>query len=386
MSIEFLDRRNTNSDKWELYRDSDIIPLWVADTDAKVAPAITEAIHRRADHPIYGYGTTPDYLIDNILHYFERRWQWKLQKEWLVLSPGLGVAIHNTTRMISGDQPTGIMTPSPIYHAFRLTTGFFHQNRQDMVMTLNDEGRWQLSIQAMTAAYTANSRLFHLCNPHNPNGKVYTQQELEAIADFCIQHDLIICSDEVHADIILDDNTKHVPIASLSPEIAKRTITMQSPSKSFNIAGLNFSVIIIPDPSLRQRYIKATQGHISGHLNVFGIEAASAAWSGKADDWLISMNDVLRQNRDTLKTAIDGLSGITMSHLQSTYLAWLNIKQLNLTDPPAFFAECGLGMSAGEIFGDNDYMRLNLGCSPELLCEVIVRLTSACNKCKQKLK
>lgn len=380
MSIEFFNRHNTNSQKWDLYQGTDIIPLWVADTDAKVAPAITAAIHQRADHAIYGYSMPPACLIDNIMDYFYRRWQWRVEKEWLVLSPGLGVAIHNVTRMVAREQQAvGLLIPAPIYHAFRLTTGFYQQIRQDVNMTLNDDGGWELPLDSLNAAVSPDSRLFHLCNPHNPNGKVYSRLELEAIADFCLRHDLIICSDEVHADIILDEDVLHTPIASLSPEIAKRTITLQSPSKAFNIAGLNFSVVVISDDDLRRRYLNATRGHISDHLNIFGMAAASAAWSGEADDWLVAMNNVLRQNRNRLKSAVDDLPGISMSHLQSTYLAWLNIETLGLTDPPAYFSDHGLGMSAGELFGDNRYMRLNFGCSPDSLEEVIARLTKACD-------
>lgn len=384
MQIEFLDRSDTFSDKWDLYRDTSVIPLWVADTDAKVAPAITAALMQRVAHGIYGYTLPSDALIANTINYFASRWQWQIKAEWLVFSAGLGAAIHNVSRML-GQQFTpansvGQLIPCPIYHQFRYTTGYYGQQRQDVVMALNELQEWELPIANIEAVKNEHSRVLHLCNPHNPNGKVYTRAELEAIADYCLRHKLIICADEVHADIILDEGTPHIPIASLSPEVARQSITLQSPSKAFNIAGLNCAVAVIPDEELRQKYIQATKGHISGHHNIFGMTAVEAAWSGQCDDWLEAMNAVLRDNRDRLKSAVDGITGISMAPLPATYLAWINIEGLRLSCPHQFFVDNGLGLSDGSSFGDARFLRLNFGCSPDVLTEVIARLEKICQK------
>ena len=194
-----------------------------------------------------------------------------------------GAAIHAVCRMAGAmDGGADILTPSPIYHVFRKAPPLAAVGRRDVVMTLGTDGRWQLTMESLEAAVTPHSRVLQLCNPHNPNGKVYTKAELEGIADFCLRHDLLICADEVHADLILDEDERHVPIASLSPEVARRTITLQSPSKAFNVAGLNFAVVVIADDELRQRYREATAGKVISHLNPLGYAAAMAAWGGAA--------------------------------------------------------------------------------------------------------
>jgi cystathionine beta-lyase len=215
-----------------------------------------------------------------------------------------------------------------------------------------------------------------LCNPHNPNGKVYETSELEALGEFCLRRNLLLCADEVHADLILDEDKKHVCVASLSPDIARMAITLQSPSKAFNIAGLNFAVAVIPDDNLRARFCHALAGKVIGHLNPFGLAAAEAAWS-ECGDWLSAVIKQLRTNRDQLANAIADMPNIHMKHLASTYLAWLNVSELGSSNPPTHFESAGIGMSAGADFGDSDYMRLNFGCSQALLEKMIHRLTVA---------
>ena len=274
-------------------------------------------------------------------------------------------------------QGGGLLTPQPIYHVFRTAPGVAGTPRLDMPMT-HDGDRWLLPAEAMEAAVAAgNGKVFQLCNPHNPNGKVYTREELLAIGEFCCRHDLTIFSDEVHADLILDDDTPHIPIAALSPEIAERTITMQSPSKAYNIAGLNLAFIVISNPALRQRYVEAARGKVISHLNPFGHTAAAAAYSGACEGWLQAQRTHLRANRDRLREAVDALPGVSTTHLQSTYLAWINVRDLQLADAPAHFIKHGIGMSPGTDFGDADYMRLNFACSAERLEEIITRLTAA---------
>ena len=244
--LVFVERQNTDSDKWGKY-PAEVIPAWVADADYAAAAPIVEALQARVAHGVFGYAAPPPALMDTTCAYFKDQWNWEISPEWIVPSPGLGAAIHNSCRMAEGG---GILTPQPIYHVFRNAPAVANAARVDMVMTYED-GKWHLPQDEMDAAATTaegGGKIFQLCNPHNPNGKVYSREELLAIGEFCCRHDLLIFSDEVHADLILDDSAAHIPIASLSPEIAARTITMQSPSKAYNIAGLNLAFIVIGNP------------------------------------------------------------------------------------------------------------------------------------------
>ena len=374
-------RRGSDSHKWALYDGKDIIPAWVADTDYQAAEPILDALRERVQHGVFGYaiaGGGDDEvggtLAQTICTYFARRWQWEVLPQWFVYSPGLGCAIHNVCRMAAGGS---VLTPSPIYHVFRTAPAIAGAKRIDVPMRYDDANGWQWRVEDLEAARQPDTRVLQLCNPHNPNGKVFTRAELEAIGDFCCRHDLTICADEVHADIILDADLPHIPVASLSDDIARRTITLQSPSKAFNIAGLNFAVVVASDDALRQQYQTHAQGKVISHLNPFAYTAAAAAWSGACDGWLQEMNAQLCTNRDALSAAVGEMRGITMPHLAATYLAWLNISALNLANPPATFEQYGVGMSAGSSFGDANYMRLNFGCSPDLLQKIITRLHTA---------
>lgn len=378
--LVFIERRDSDSEKWRKY-PADVIPAWVADSDYAAAEPILAALRERVAHGVFGYTAPSPQLMENTLNYFARRWQWEVQPEWVIHSPGLGAGIHNSCRMAQMAGNGGLLTPQPIYHVFRTAPAVTNTPRLDMPMTHHD-GRWHLPAEVMDAALAAaakgaGGKIFQLCNPHNPNGKVYTREELLAIGEFCCRHDLTIFSDEVHADLILDDDAPHIPIASLSPEIAARTITMQSPSKTYNIAGLNLAFIVISDDALRQRYVEAARGKVIKNLNPFGFAAATAAYSGECDPWLQAQLAHLRANRDRLRRAVDELPGISTTHLQSTYLAWINVRELGLADAPAHFIKHGIGLSPGADFGDADYMRLNFACSAPRLEEIISRLAAA---------
>ena len=376
--VRFVERLGSDSDKWRRYEGEDVVPVWVADSDVEAAEVILEAVRQRVNHGVFGYSAAPEGMAECVVEYFARRWGFSIEAEWIVYSPGLGAAIHAVCRMAGAmDSGADILTPSPIYHVFRKAPPLAAVGRRDVVMTLGTDGRWQLTMESLETAVTPHSRVLQLCNPHNPNGKVYSKAELEGIADFCLRHDLLICADEVHADLILDEDERHVPIASLSPEVARRTITLQSPSKAFNVAGLNFAVVVIADDELRQRYRQATAGKVISHLNPLGYAAAMAAWGGAADDWLAESVAIWRDNRDALSQAVAGMEGIRMPHLSATCLAWLDVAGLKVDSPPDFFRANGLGLSAGGDFGDASYMRLNFGCSPARLQEVIRRLRQA---------
>ena len=372
----FVERQQSDSDKWQKFAP-DVLPAWVADMDCAAAEPILRALQERLQHGVLGYVAPPPALAGVVAEYFLRRWQWQIEPDWLVYSPGLGAAIYNVCRLAQAPQD-GVLTPQPIYHVFRRAPAIVGRRRVDAPFALDSAGVWRLPAAALRRAAAGKAcGVFQLCNPHNPNGKVYTRAELEEIADFCLSENLIICADEVHADLILDEDKPHIPIASLSPEVARQTITLQSPSKAFNVAGLNFAVAVIPNKELREAYKLAARGSVIAHLNPFGYAAAAAAWGGACDNWLAAAVAWLRDNRDTLRAATAGIGGIAMPPLPSTYLAWLNVADLKLADAPAHFLRHGLGLSAGEDFGDKQYMRLNFACSPPRLQELIARLRAA---------
>ena len=375
-NFDDIDRSNTGSLKWQHY-PANVLPMWVADMDYSTAPPILEALHERINHGVFGYTLPSQELIETCCQYFARRWDWRINEEWLVMSPGLGVSIHTATRYL-GDLSKSILIPQPIYHVFRNAPIRAKRNSINIPFTRAGDG-WELDPELLVelADKQGGASVLMLCNPHNPNGKVFTKTELETLAQLAIEHDWIICSDEVHADLILEDDLTHIPIASLGPEVSKRTVTMQSPSKAFNIAGLNFAVCVIEDEKLRETYRYGAQGQVVSQLNPMGMIAGKIAWSGQCDDWLKASNNHLKNNRNMLFNAVKDIQGITMLPLPSTYLAWLDISELNLPDPATHFEDHGLGLSPGNVFGCDKHMRLNFGCSKDTLQQGINLLIKA---------
>lgn len=370
-----VDRRSTGSMKWEKY-PADVLPMWVADMDFPAAGPIVEALRERVGHGVFGYTLPTEKLIETCVSYFERKWGWKVEPEWIVPQPGLGVVIHTASRHL-GDPEKGVVVPSPIYHVFRNAVPRAGRKRVDVRMARSGTG-WVLDPEAIrSAAAREGADVLMLCNPHNPTGKVFTKAELEALADLALSEGWTICSGEVHADLILDEDAAHVPVASLSPEVAASCVTMQSPSKAYNVAGLNFGVAVIADEGMRRRYCHGASGQVVSQLNPFGMAAAEVAWGGACDGWMDGCVAHLRSNRDLLAEAVDGIDGLDMAHMQATYLAWIDVSALGLEDPPAHFEAHGLGMSPGADFGDPGFMRLNFGCGREALDEGIRRLSAA---------
>lgn len=370
------ERHGTDSMKWLKY-PPEILPLWVADMDFPAPPQVVDAVRERVDHGVFGYSLPTAELVETCLAYFARQWAWQVKPEWLVFSPGLGVSIHTVSRYL-GNPELGMLVPVPIYHVFRTAPARAQRQQIDVPMVRDGDG-WALDPeQVATAAKQAGGAgILMLCNPHNPNGKVFTRNELETLAELALRHDWLICADEVHADLILDADATHVPIASLHPSIAARCVTMQSPSKTFNVAGLNFAVVVIPDRAVRERYMYGAEGQVNSLLNPFGMAATQAAWGGSCAKWLDACITFLRGNRDLLRQAIADIDGITMLPLPATYLAWLDVSALGLANPAAHFEAHGLGMSSGEIFGCPGYMRLNFGCDRATVELAIARLREA---------
>jgi cystathionine beta-lyase len=239
----------------------------------------------------------------------------------------------------------------------------------------HDGTRWTFDWDRLEQAITPATRAYLLCSPHNPCGRLWTRDELERLAGICARHDIVIVSDEIHNQLLLDDDRPHVPTATLAPEVAARTITLMAPSKTYNLAGLGCAFAVITDAALRRRFVRAAQ-MIVPHVNVLGYVAALAAYRD-GDDWLAAQLAYLRVNRDRLEAVVAGLPGLSMAHIEATYLGWLDARGLGVGDPYAFFERHGLGLGCGKDFAGEGWVRFNFGCTRAVLELALARLAQA---------
>ena len=368
-----VNRQRTSSLKWDRYKDGDVIPLWVADMDFKSPPAVIETLHQRVDHGVFGYGVAPVELHEVICAMLAARYDWQVRPEWLVWLPGLVSGLNIACRSV-GSEGDSVMSLIPVYPPFLNAPQNF--NRQLIRVPLSDDGsRWVIDFERFEKSITDTTRLLLLCSPHNPVGRVFSRQELENLVSVCERHNLIICSDEIHCDLILDTDKKHIPTAAISPEISARTITLMAPSKTFNIPGLGCSFAIISDAGLRRDFIRAMTGVVP-EVNILGHTATLAAYRD-GWDWLAALLDYLRRNSQLVEQAIGSMDGLVMHHVESTYLAWIDARSIDAKLPARFFEKAGVGLSEGSEFGSPGFIRLNFGCPRSLLEEALDRMKQA---------
>jgi cysteine-S-conjugate beta-lyase len=341
--------------------------------DFRAAPAILNALHERVDHGVFGYGLPPDGLGEALRGYLQTWHGWTVERSWITWLPGVVPAMAAACRAV-GEDGDDVMTTAPIYPHFLSAPKAALRNLITVPLQLH-EGRWTFDFDAIEKAITPRTRLFLLCNPHNPVGRSYSREELARLADVCLRHDIVICSDEIHAGLVLDAATPHVPAAMLGPEIASRTITLRSPSKTFNLPGLGFAYAVICDPDLRKRFRRSCS-NVMSLPNVMGFVAALAAYRD-SHDWHVALLDYLRRNRDRVEDAVARMPGLSMTHVEATYLAWIDARPLNMADPVRFFEEAGVGLQDGGEFGGPGYVRLNFGCPRSLLDEALGRMQRA---------
>lgn len=368
-----IDRRHSDSLKWQKYGGQDILPLWVADTDFRSPQCVIDALQQRVAHGIFGYGTTPDELIAVTTARMLARYQWKIDPEWLVLLPGVVSGLNLAVRAFT-EPHQGTVAPTPIYPPFRSAAKLADRAQLNVPLKLH-EGRWLADFDELSTAMTGNEKLLMLCNPQNPGGTVYRREELEAQLRFAQRHDLIVCSDEIHCDLLLEDGVQHIPFASLNEDAQRRSVTLISPSKTFNIAGLGASLAIIPDKALRARFNKARLG-IVPQPDILALVAATAAWRD-GQPWLDEQLAYLKTSRDWLTERVNAIEGLSLARPEATYLAWIDASQLNVASPALFFERHGLGFSAGRDFGDDSFVRFNFGCPRDLIVEAVRRMEKA---------
>lgn len=370
---ERIDRRHSESQKWRKYGDRDVLPLWVADTDFRSPDCITQALIKRVEHGVFGYGDTPDALIEVVIARMAERYDWQVKPEWLVFLPGVVSGLNLSVRAFT-EPHEGTIAPTPIYPPFRSSAKLAGRTQLNAQLRLENQ-RWVMDLDALAMQLTGNEKLMMLCNPQNPGGTVYRREELEAQWQFAKRHDLIVCSDEIHCDLLLEPGVKHIPFASLNDDAEQRSITLLSPSKTFNIAGLGASLAIIPDPELRARFNQVRMG-IVPKVDILALVAATAAWRD-GQPWLEAQLDYLRTSRDLLVQRVNAIEGLSMVAPEATYLGWIDASQLLVASPALFFERNGLGFSAGRDFGDDAFVRFNFGCTHDLLKEAIYRMETA---------
>lgn len=375
------DRLPTHATKWRRYADRDVLPFWVADMDFRSPAAVVSALHERIDHGVFGYTDTPPSLTAFVIEMLRERHGWEVEPEWFVWLPGVAIGF-NLAAAATGGPDCALLIPRPIYYPFLATPDNARRpvRHVELARSPGPDGAdyWPHPDDALEAAAAAHpGALYMLCNPHNPTGRVYTRAELERLAQIARRHDLMICSDEIHCDLLLTRDRPHLPFATVAPDLADRTITLMAPTKTYNLAGLGCSFAVIPNRDLRRRFVAARRG-LTGNISVLSYVAAEAAWR-HGDAWLAELLQVLRSNHARLAGCIDALPGVSMTPVEATCLAWIDCSALRLDGASlqTHFESHGLGLGWGAQFGRDGFVRFNFGCPPTLLEQGLARLERA---------
>lgn len=371
------DRRNSESAKWGVF-DEDVLPMWVADMDFRSPEPVIQALQQRVDHGVYGYPKPHDKLFEVTANWLERRHGWAVNPEHVIFIPGVVTGFNLASHAVAkaGD---GVLVQTPTYGPFLNVAKNVNLEQQEMELKPGKDGQYEFDLDAFEAAITERTRIFMLCNPQNPTGRVFHKEELEAMAEICLRHNVIICADEIHHDLVYRPNT-HIPIATLSPEIAANTITLLAPSKTFNIAGLEASVAVIENDELRQKFEGARQGLV-GWVNLLGQVAMQASYE-YGEPWLEALLEYLQANREYVNAFVNQqLPGVSMLKPQGTYLAWLDCRAAGIDGKPnEFFLEnAKVALNDGGWFGrgGEGHIRFNFGCPRSQIVEALGKMKSA---------
>ena len=374
-----VDRRGTECDKWDRCEE-DVLPLPVADMDFCSPEPVIRALRERIDHGVFGYTSPAQALYEVIQTRLKTLYGWAVEVEDILFLPGVVVGFNLASHAV-GQPGDGVLVQPPVYGPFLSAPGNAGRVCQSAPIQLQGS-RYEIDLGVLTDAIDERTRMFLFCNPHNPVGRVYEQRELEALADVCLRHDLTICSDEIHCDLVFSGH-HHIPIASLSPEVAQRTVTLMAPSKTFNVAGLKCSFAVIQNPELRARFQAAKAGLVPG-VNALGYTAALAAYE-EGQEWLDQVLAYLEANREALARYVaEHLPGMRMIVPEGTYLAWLDCRGLGIQGNPGEFIlrEARVGLNEGVWFGPGGegFVRINFACARSTLVEALERIEGALNR------
>lgn len=388
---QIINRRGTNCAKHDFF-DADVLPMWVADMDFASPQPVIDALKERADHGVFGYTFENPVLSELIVARMDALYGWKIRQEDIVFLPGV-VSGFNVAIRAFGSPGDNVLMQTPVYPPFLMAPAGHGQTPQIAELTATKDGNrlhYEIDFDAFEAAITPETKVFLLCSPHNPVGRVWTRDELQRMAEICLKHDVLICSDEIHCDLLFD-GVQHIPTASLSPEVAARTITLMAPSKTFNLPGLACAFAIIQDADLRKRFTAATAG-IVGHVGIMGFTGALAAYRD-GGPWLDAALEYMQANRDYTTAFFDEfLPDIAITSPQGTYLSWLDTRACQIesdTDAgmfsswidPYFLKHARVALNAGAVFGQGGagFTRLNFACPRPILTEALERMRAAVN-------
>ncbi len=377
------DRRNTACYKWDqsekLFGDKDVLPMWVADMDFQAPPEVVEAIVRRAEHGIYGYTVRPQSYYDAIIGWQRRRHGWELEQDWISSSPGVVSALSLMVEIMTepGDK---VILQAPVYYPFYDVIKMNGRTVANNPLRLEDR-RYTMDFDQLEQMLDSRTKLLLLCNPHNPGGRVWTREELERLGEICLKHGIFVVSDEIHEDLVFKGR-RHIPFASISEAFAQNSATCTAPSKTFNLAGLQTSNVIIPNPQIRRAYnhrLKALSIHMEGY---FGETAVESCYT-HGDEWLDQLMAYLQDNLDYLLDYFQRhLPQVKVMPPEGTYLVWVDCRGLS-TDVQALkelmYNKAGVAFNEGSSFGKEGegFLRINIACPRSLLKEGLRRFVSA---------
>jgi cysteine-S-conjugate beta-lyase len=383
---EVVSRENTSCYKYDLrkkiFRNEHVIPMWVADMDFKTPPFIIDAIYKRLEHEILGYTYIDPSVYQSAVKWNHNRHQWDILPEWISFSPGVVPALNLLVLAFTkpGDK---IIVQPPVYFPF-FSAVINHGRELVYNPLLVENGNYVMDFASLEAKIDARTRMMFLCSPHNPTGNVWPEEVLRKLGELCIAKDILLISDEIHSDLVYKGN-RHIPVAGISPEIARNTITCMSPSKTFNLAGLSTSYLVIPDRKLRVQY-ETTLDHIHvGAGNIFGFVAMESAYTW-GEEWLDQLMQYLEGNYLMLEDFMEKhIPEIAVIRPQATYLIWLDCRRLGMIpqELKSFMIDkAGLGLNDGPQFGSEGegFQRINIACPRSLLYEALLKLQAAIEK------
>jgi cystathionine beta-lyase len=374
-----VNRKNSDSIRWDRYAGDDVIPLWVADMDFQSPPCVIDALAGRVQQGIFGYTHAPDSLRSAIAGYIAEHYNWEVDQDWIVILPSVVSGLYTAVRQLTNPMEH-ILVPQPVYHHLRLACVEGPRAYTEMPLVL-ENNRWVLPWQALDQFCQTNTKLALLCNPQNPGGTVYTKSELLQFAERCAAHDILICSDEIHAGLVLDKQNRHVPIASLDPSISMRTVTLMSLNKVFNFPGIGLAWAVAENPRLRS----AMQTDLHHTIAEPGLMAYTATMAALHDGevWRQSLLQYLRDNRDYVVERIQAMPPLSVAKTEASYLAWIDCSALKCADPHALFLSFGLALSPGAQFNAPQFVRLNFGTQRALLAKAMDRMALALASAKR---
>ncbi|MCD6177024.1 MAG: PatB family C-S lyase [Candidatus Cloacimonetes bacterium] len=385
---QIIDRKNTKCYKWdynkEIFGKEDLLSMWVADMDFQAPPEVLEILNKRVDHGIFGYTGFTDSFYTSIINWIQNRFKWKIKKDWIIATPGIIPAINFAIQTYTTKNDK-ILVQTPVYYPFFTS---IKNNKRKLIVSelklINDH--YEMDFADLEIKLTDDVKMMILCSPHNPVGRVWKLDELKQVSELCLKHNVLLISDEIHSDLILSNN-KHIPIPTISKEILNNSLTMFAPSKTFNVAGLSLSFVVIPDKKIRGKFQKTLLNLGLHGGNTFGIEALEASYTF-GQKWLEELLIYIEGNYIFVQQYLQNhISQIKAVKMEGTYLLWLDCRKLNLSQEELvyfFINKAGLALNDGAKFGKGGkgFMRMNIGCSRKLIEQALDQLAIAIKNIK----